>query len=66
MFPLRCYSFEIINKNALSVATNRSDVPLKFFLPVPAASVSDLILCIAKFADERKWYCSYTDLAKKM
>ena len=45
---------EIIDENALSLAANLSVVPLKLFLTVPAVSVPGLILCIAKFIDERK------------
>ena len=44
---------ELINENALSLATN--------FL---IASVPGLFLCIAKFIDERRWCYSYTDLGK--
>ena len=57
---------ELINKNALSLATNLPITPLKLFLTIPTASVPGLILCIAKFIDERKWYCSYTGLEKKI
>ena len=57
---------ELINENALSLATNFSIVPLKLLLTVPSVSVPGLILCIAKFIDERKWCCSYTDLAKNI
>ena len=57
---------ELINENALTLATNLSIVPLKLFLTVLAVSVPDLILCIAKFIDERKWCCSYTDMTKKI
>ena len=45
---------ELINQNELSLATNPSTVPLKLILPVSAVSVPGLILCIAKFIDERK------------
>ena len=55
---------ELINDNALSLARNLSFVPLKLLLTIPAVSVLGLILCIAKFIDERKWCCSYADLAK--
>ena len=57
---------ELINENALSLATKLSIVALKLLLTVPAVSVSGLILCIVKFIDERKWYCSYADLAKNI
>ena len=43
---------ELINKNALSLATNLSTVPLKLLLTVPAVSLPGLILCIAKFINE--------------
>ena len=56
---------ELINENALSLAADFSDVLLKLFLTIPAVSVTGLILCIAKFIDERNWYCSHTDLSKK-
>ena len=39
-------------------------VPLKLLLAALAESVFGLILCIANFIDELKWYCSYTDLTK--
>ena len=55
---------ELINENALSLATNLSIVLLKLILTVSAVRVFSLILCIAKFFDERKWCYSYTDLAK--
>ena len=55
---------ELINENALSLATNLLTAPLKLLLTVLAVSVPGLILCIAKFIDERKGYCSYTDLPK--
>ena len=56
---------ELITEKALSLATNLSIVLLKLLLTVPAVRVPDLILCIAKFIDERKWCCSYAVLAKK-
>ena len=56
---------ELINKNALSLAKNLSVTLWKLFLTIPTASAPGLILCIAKSIDERKWCCSYTDLAKK-
>ena len=55
---------ELINQNALPLATNLSTIPFKLLLTVPAMSVPGLILCIAKFIDEPKCYCSYIDLAK--
>ena len=55
---------ELINENALSFATNLSIVPLRLLLTVPAVSVPGLIFCLVKFIDERKWKCSYIDLAK--
>ena len=48
---------ELINENALSLATNHSIALLKLLLTVPAVSVPGLILCITKFIDERKWCC---------
>ena len=57
---------ELIYKNALFLAANLSIVPLKLLLTLPAASVPGLILCIAKFIDERNWNCSYRDLAKNI
>ena len=56
---------ELINENALSLTTNLSIFLLKQLLTVPAVSVPSLILSIAKFIDERKGYCLYTDLEKK-
>ena len=46
---------ELINENALSLATNLSIILLQLLLTVPAVSVPGLILCLAKFIDERKW-----------
>ena len=57
---------ELTNGNALSLKTNFSTVPLKLLLTVPTVSVPGLILCIAKFIDESKWYWSYADLAKNI
>ena len=62
VFPLT----ELLKENALSLATNLSIVPLKLLVTVPAVSVSGLVLCIAKVIDERKWCCSYKDLAKNI
>ena len=56
----------LINENLLSLGTNLLIVPLKLLLAVPGESVPSLVLCIAKFIDERKWSCSYTDLAKNI
>ena len=53
---------ELINGNALSLATKLSILHLKLFLTTPALSVLGLILYIAKFIDECKWCDSYTDL----
>ena len=53
-----------LNENALSLATNLSIFPLRIFLTIPAVSLPALILCIAKFFDERKWCRLYTDLAE--
>ena len=47
---------ELINEKSLSLATNLPAVPLKLFLIVTAVILPGLILCIAKFIDERKWY----------
>ena len=47
---------EFINENELSLATNLSIVSLKIFLIDPAMILPDLILCIADFIDERRWY----------
>ena len=47
-----------INENALSLAPNLSIIPLKLLLTVPAVSAPGLILYIAKFIDEPKWYYS--------
>ena len=55
-----------INENLLALGTNLLIVPLKLLLAVPGESVPSLVLCIAKFIDERKWSCSYTDLAKNI
>ena len=50
-----CFQFsgvsltELINENALWLATNFSVAPIKLFVTTPAASVASLILCIAKF-----------------
>ena len=55
---------ELINENALFLATNLSIVPLKLLLTVPAASTTGLIIWIGKFIDECKWSNSYTDLGK--
>ena len=55
---------ELINENELSLATYLSIVPLKLLLTVPALSALGLIMCIAEFIDEHKWYCSYKDLGK--
>ena len=60
------HSIELKNEKALSLATHLSTVPLILFLTVPAVTVLGLILCIAKFIDERTWCCSYTDLSKNM
>ena len=61
-FPLT----ELINENELSLVTNLSIVQFILFLTVAAVSVPVLILRITKFIGERKWYCSYTDLVKKI
>ena len=45
---------ELINEKVLSLATNLSLVLLKLFFTAPAVSVPGIILCIAKFIDERK------------
>ena len=39
---------ELINENALWLATNFLIAPIKLFVTAPAASVAGLILCIAK------------------
>ena len=57
---------ELINENALSLATNILILHLKLFLIAPAESVLGLILCIAKFIDECEWCYSYTELAKNI
>ena len=57
---------ELINENPLSLARKFSSVHFKFFLTVPAVSISGLILRKAKFFDESKWCCSYTLLAKNI
>ena len=57
---------ELIKENALSLATKFSIIALKLFLTIPAIGGPGWILCIAKIIDERKWRCSYTDLAKKI
>ena len=51
---------ELINENSLSLTT---DLQLTTFT---AVIVPALTLCIAKFIDERKWYCSYTDPVKNI
>ena len=56
----------LVANDALSVARSLLIVALKIFLTIPAVSVPGLILCIAKFIDEHKWCCSYTDQAKNM
>ena len=56
---------ELINQNALSLATNLSIVLLKLLIADPAVREPALILCIAKSFDKRNWCCSYTDLEKK-
>ena len=38
---------------------------VKSFVTVPPVSVPSLFLFIAKFIDQRKWCCSYTDLKIK-
>ena len=43
-----------MNKNALTIVTNLSIVPLKSLLTVLALSVPRLILSIAKFINESK------------
>ena len=45
---------ELINQNALPLATNLSIIPSQSFLTNIAMSVPDLILCTAKFIDEHK------------
>ena len=57
---------ELINENALFLAINLSLVPLKLLLTVPTVNVHGLVLRIVKIIDERKWYYSYTDLAKNI
>ena len=57
---------ELIHENALSLATSLSLVPLKLLLTVSAVSMTGSILSIATFIDERKWCCSYTELAKNI
>ena len=57
---------DIMNETALYLATKLSIVPIKLFLIVPTMILPGLILCIAKFIDERKWYYSYTDLSKNI
>ena len=52
---------ELINENAMSLATNISIV-----VTVPAVSAPGLILYIAKLIDETKWCCSYTELTKNV
>ena len=56
---------ELINGNALSLATNVSTVCLKLLLMVPTVSVPNLLLCITKFIDERKWCYKYADQTKQ-
>ena len=46
---------ELINENALSLATHLSAVPLELGLTAADVSVPGLILCTAKFIDEHKW-----------
>ena len=55
-----------MNENALSLAINLSIVPLRLFLTMPSVSAPALVLCIAKFIDERKWCSPYTDRANNM
>ena len=57
---------ELIKENTLSLVTNLSILPLKLLLTGAAVSVPGLILCIAKLIVERKWCCSYPDLAKNI
>ena len=55
-----------MNENALSLAINLSIVPLRLFLAMLSVSAPALVLCIAKFIDERKWCSPYTDQANNM
>ena len=55
---------ELINENELSLVKNLSIVQFILFLTIPAVSVPGLILRIAKFIGERKWYHSHIDLIK--
>lgn len=55
---------ELMNESILSLAKNLSIVSIKLALIVPTMSVPELILCIEKFIDDRKWYGSYERLAK--
>ena len=55
-----------MNENALSLAINLSIVPLRLFLTMHSVSAPALVLCIAKFIDERKWCSPYTDRAINM
>ena len=47
---------ELFNENALSLVTNLPYVPLKLFLIALVVILPGLILCIAKFINEGKWY----------
>ena len=53
---------QLINKNALSLATNFPIFPLKLFSIVSTVNVPGLDLHIAKSIDEHKCYCSQADM----
>ena len=55
---------DIMNENSLSFGTNLSTDLLKLFLTVNAVSVPGIILRIANFIDESRFYCPYLNMTK--